>query len=87
MAEGHQVDTVLVGLQFTPRAAKDEHYTAIGTLCVRSPPLKMCSWYVGSKLCNSSSARRRSISFQMTTCTLTISAIGAWRSTLHARSS
>ncbi|MBV9753004.1 MAG: SGNH/GDSL hydrolase family protein [Hyphomicrobiales bacterium] len=25
----HQVDTVLVGLQFTPRAAKDEHYTAI----------------------------------------------------------
>ena len=26
---------VLVGLQFTPRAAKDEHYTAIpGTLCV-----------------------------------------------------
>jgi len=25
----HQVDTVLVGLQFTPHALKDEHYTAI----------------------------------------------------------
>ena len=58
-----------------------------GTLCARSPPLKMCSSYIGSKLCNSSSGRRRLISFQVTTCTLTISAIGAWRSTLHARSS
>ena len=27
----HQVDTVLVGLQYTPQAAKDEHYTAIRT--------------------------------------------------------
>ena len=25
----HQIDTVLVGLQYTPRVAKDEHYAAI----------------------------------------------------------
>jgi acyl-CoA thioesterase-1 len=27
----HQIDTVLVGLQYTPRAVKDDHYTAIRT--------------------------------------------------------
>ena len=83
----HQVDTVLVGLQFTPRAAKDEHYTAIRNALRALATAENVLLYVGSKLCNSSSGRRRLISFQVTTCTLTISAIGAWRSTLHARSS